>query len=657
MSENCRIYPSEEADPRRPATLPDCHWALCRQFMERYQDLLPQEQVYALSHMFATTQLLLRGDAHQTMELVLDLVKDQLPVEAPEQVDNVEKCLWEREAEPEFPQTSPVVEIEAMDVSTSDVEVVVEETVPETDCSSPEIIVVDAEVPVLDCTNKSTSSEEPVAIPTLPNKTVPADESTTFQYVSRNLVLFDDDFNKTQTYFNRLGGDQLELTVKLDSNRCVTNVTIHVNTLILSQVSAKSRPTAMGKAIAQFFRVTKEHCFKVTTLSPKNALPRTTNIVQRVPFNGSPRATSSGKPLPSLGIDPAHYQKVMRDFQAGGDCGCHLVFSKEFTNLECNALQGIADQLKLRFRSYDLPKKRKQFILLASELPPQEIVRRIVLEQDAELRLQYEVCLPQQMSRARRIALEALKSSKNSANPQQHVPNAKQLKKGDTVPESYAEALASLTVFKPVRTLRSVDDVYRNLVLIGSNFHKTAQEFGWLNVESLRVSTKVLDEGGCSATVQAGKLGLVEAHEQSKRGATRRAQAAFFKRAKMFCYQINKVESPEVEVQVAKTEDPATNIDHYKCLIQDFWKDSFEQELVFSAEFTKADRQKFHSFAQDLNLQSSSDGEELRIYGRRLPALAIVERIVVAKDPKLSALFEVTAPRVGSRQTGEGGSP
>lgn len=106
------------------------------------------------------------------------------------------------------------------------------------------------------------------------------------------------------------------------------------------------------------------------------------------------------------------------------------------------------------------------------------------------------------------------------------------------MPESYAEALASLTVFKPVRTLRSVDDVYRNLVLIGSNFHKTAQEFGWLNVESLRVSTKVLDEGGCSATVQAGKLALVEAHEQSKRGATRRAQAAFFKRAKMFCYQI-----------------------------------------------------------------------------------------------------------------------
>lgn len=49
-----------------------------------------------------------------------------------------------------------------------------------------------------------------------------------------------------------------------------------------------------------------------------------------------------------------------------------------------------------------------------------------------------------------------------------------------------------------------------------------------------------------------------------------------------------------MEIQVTKQEDPATNIGHYKSLIQDFWKDSFEQELVFSAEFTKADRQKFH---------------------------------------------------------------
>lgn len=65
------------------------------------------------------------------------------------------------------------------------------------------------------------------------------------------------------------------------------------------------------------------------------------------------------------------------------------------------------------------------------------------------------------------------------------------------------------------------------------------------------------------------------------------------------------------------------------------------------------------SFAQRINLRANQIGSKnarhLRVYGRRLPALAIVERIVVHKDTALSARYEVTPPRIGARVGGGDG--
>ncbi|KAL1376282.1 hypothetical protein pipiens_016981 [Culex pipiens pipiens] len=56
----------------RSTSLPHCHWKLSREFIERYRHLFPEEQVYALSHLFANTQQLMLGEADQFEVAVKD---------------------------------------------------------------------------------------------------------------------------------------------------------------------------------------------------------------------------------------------------------------------------------------------------------------------------------------------------------------------------------------------------------------------------------------------------------------------------------------------------------------------------------------------------------------------------------------------------------
>ncbi|KAL1376284.1 hypothetical protein pipiens_016983 [Culex pipiens pipiens] len=107
------------------------------------------------------------------------------------------------------------------------------------------------------------------------------------------------------------------------------------------------------------------------------------------------------------------------------------------------------------------------------------------------------------------------------------------------------------------------------------------------------------------------------------------------------------------ENQIARTEDPTTNSKHYKSIMKRFVKDSIEHELVFSEEFSEAERDKLQRIATKLDLETciveSSTNPQLKVIGQPLPALAIVERIVVQKDPELGALYEAIAPSVGAR--------
>lgn len=88
-------------------TLPDCHWELCHRFMARYQHLFREGQVATLAHFFANTQLAISGHAHQTGQLLLELVRDQAEVKL--EVENVENGVGE-EAELE---SVPTIKLEA----------------------------------------------------------------------------------------------------------------------------------------------------------------------------------------------------------------------------------------------------------------------------------------------------------------------------------------------------------------------------------------------------------------------------------------------------------------------------------------------------------------------------------------------------------------
>lgn len=124
---------------------------------------------------------------------------------------------------------------------------------------------------------------------------------------------------------------------------------------------------------------------------------------------------------------------------------------------------------------------------------------------------------------------------------------------------------------------------------------------------------------------------------------------------------------------IARDQNPDTNIEHYRDIIEHFAKNSVEEDLFFSQKFTSAERKMLQRFVKNkikkklaklrffsifsiaygfklrVVTQGPNDGRFLRIKGHRLPALAIVERIVVHQDPWLSARYEVIPPSTGAR--------
>ncbi|XP_052567203.1 uncharacterized protein LOC120431952 [Culex pipiens pallens] len=235
-------------------------------------------------------------------------------------------------------------------------------------------------------------------------------------------------------------------------------------------------------------------------------------------------------------------------------------------------------------------------------------------------------------------------------------PSAKQRKtdQGELETDATTTILAGLIPFKPVKKLQNIEDVYRNLVIVDNDFEKTCREFQRLQSGSIQSVQQTWDEGHCSSKIFVDQIVLVEGWSKTESLAKKKALAAFFKKMKVFCYQIvSKKPSHLLENQIARTEDPTTNSKHYKSIMKRFVKDSIEHELVFSEEFSKAERDKLQRIATKLDLETcivkSSTNPQLKIIGQPLPALAIVERIVVQKDPELGALYEVIAPSVGAR--------
>uniref|UniRef100_A0A1Q3FWC2 G-patch domain-containing protein n=1 Tax=Culex tarsalis TaxID=7177 RepID=A0A1Q3FWC2_CULTA len=754
MSKNSRIYPDWNPNALRSNSFPDCHWKLCLQFMDRHKNLLPPDQLYALAHIFANTQLLLRGDADQTMQLVLDLVKEQLPAEG---VDLVENSCWEKVAEPEFLESSPVVEMEALDISASDDEVAVKEE-PEEMVEALEEVLVTLDCPKteamtsLDCKNESSSNVEMEEVkdtvpesaqvasvseaPTKFIRVVPAVEPISMESFYNNLILMDENFEKTQTHFNRLKCGRLEMILKQHADLS-HSATVKIDGRVLAQSCGKKRPQAQAKAIQLFFANMRDHCYRIETLLPANlfqstspdVVPRQTvqqlqqancperinesnlgfRMLQKIGWTGGALgANAQGRLDPvecstlrkgraGIGavqeetIDPAHYRQVMKDFGARNG-GAPLVFSAEFTNRECQELQRIASQLRLDGRIVSQPKGVKRFAVLPRELPPQEIVRRIVIEQDVGLSAQYRVVPPKRSasfskadptpevvpdcpkapestgvctdkSASEGSENDSQSSSEEESDEEDHPASATTLnvlsqkpqKKSTLDAEFCNEILESLTRFKPIRPLRSIEDVFHNIVLIGRHtIARTAKEFEKLGSGKLRWINRQRAEGGFCARIVVGEFVLTEVCNLNQKMARKGVMKAFFEKAAMFCYRLSqKNYKKDKSNAVSRNENPNTNIEFYRNIIEHFAKDGAEQDLMFDTKFTKNERNMLKRIAHEFHLRTVNCGRKgkrrLCVHGKKLPALATVERIVVHKDPWLMARYEVTPPRIGAR--------
>lgn len=104
--------------------------------------------------------------------------------------------------------------------------------------------------------------------------------------------------------------------------------------------------------------------------------------------------------------------------------------------------------------------------------------------------------------------------------------------------EAHAKILAGLTHFKPVETLRTIEDVYRNLVVFEGNFEQTCNDFRKLGADRLEVQ-QVGGKGGASlCRIKVGQFVLAEAQGSTNRVAKRHALDTFYQTARRHCYRL-----------------------------------------------------------------------------------------------------------------------
>lgn len=104
--------------------------------------------------------------------------------------------------------------------------------------------------------------------------------------------------------------------------------------------------------------------------------------------------------------------------------------------------------------------------------------------------------------------------------------------------EAHAKILAGLTHFKPVETLRTIEDVYRNLVVFEGNFEQTCNDFRKLGADRLEVQ-QVGGKGGASlCRIKVGQFVLAEAQGSTNRAAKRHALDTFYQTARRHCYRL-----------------------------------------------------------------------------------------------------------------------
>ncbi|KAL1376281.1 hypothetical protein pipiens_016980 [Culex pipiens pipiens] len=178
-------------------------------------------------------------------------------------------------------------------------------------------------------------------------------------------------------------------------------------------------------------------------------------------------------------------------------------------------------------------------------------------------------------------------------------------------------------------------------------------EFDRLGLGRLVVIDHVSDLGHCRAVIAVKtsekQFSLSVALGSTVKKAKQRVKKAFLREMKQVCYQIVS-KNPFPGNEIARREDPAKQIEYYRSIMETFSKLPIKQDLTFSKEFTQVEREELKRIALELNLTTCIVGpkknRKLKIMGRTIPALAVVERIVVHKDPELCELYSVVTPSV-----------
>ncbi|XP_039453092.1 uncharacterized protein LOC120432003 isoform X2 [Culex pipiens pallens] len=357
----------------RSPSLPHWHWKLSREFIERYRHLFPEEQVCALSHLFANTQQLMLGEADQVRRLVLDLVRDDLPVKA-EPVPKVE-VKREMDCGESWDKKLPGLEpITAKGAFKTEPEVVVEKVVPITQgrTINPDILDSNCDVnPMVKMNKKTLKKAEKQA----KFKAKSVESLRKHKEIYRSLVIFDNDFSKTAQEFNKLGlGRIVSINHREFDNvhrRSVVAVKIGAKTFPLVEAWGKTAKMARKSAMAAFLKEMKKICCQIVSKKPSCRLK---NQVTR-------------REDPAANIE--YYRTMIADF-AKQSVKQDLTFGKGFSPEERRQFKKIARKLKLQ-TCYDGPHRLK---ILGRTTPARTIVERIVVQKDPELCELYEVIQP-----------------------------------------------------------------------------------------------------------------------------------------------------------------------------------------------------------------------------------------------------------------------
>ncbi|KAL9693184.1 hypothetical protein quinque_012469 [Culex quinquefasciatus] len=221
--------------------------------------------------------------------------------------------------------------------------------------------------------------------------------------------------------------------------------------------------------------------------------------------------------------------------------------------------------------------------------------------------------------------------------------------------DSDAEIIAKLTFFKPSQYIRSLENLYRNLVIFDTDFDKTINELNRLGSGTLFIAGHELQAGQCRGMVCLRETVLADACGITVQQAKGKAKEEFLRNMKAFCYQIVSKNPTLPPIQIARLWDPATNIEFYKSIMQKSTEEKTQRELIFNEEFSENEQDIFKRIADGLNLETScvrrAHGRpQLKVRARAAPALAIVEQIVVHNDPKLNEQYDVFPPRGRSRR-------